>query len=144
MDRHGEKWITLSILEIEESASKDFTVRKALAWSACKRIMRIWRSYLPRKMKIWLFLYLEESVFLSGAKTWNLMKSLTKQLHGCYTRTLRMAWNASWKSHEANKLWGELSKVQQKRIRNVCHSIQFISIQSIYFWKKLKCTKITN
>ena len=68
MDKHGEKWITLSILEIEESASKDFTVRKALAWSACKKIMRIWRSYLPRKMKIWVFLYLEESVFLSDAK----------------------------------------------------------------------------
>ena len=39
-----------------ESTSKDFAVRKALAWSACHKMKKIWKSSLSRKMKIRLFL----------------------------------------------------------------------------------------
>ena len=52
-----------------ESTDKDFTVRKALAWSACHKLRKIWRSKLSRKMKVRLFIATVESVLLYGAET---------------------------------------------------------------------------
>ena len=98
-----------------ESTSKDFAVRKALAWSACHKMKKIWKSSLSRKMKIHLFLSTVESALLYGAETWTLTVALTKQLDGSYTRMLRMALDVSWKSHTTNKiLYGELPKVSEK------------------------------
>ena len=50
-----------------ESTQKDINVRKALAWSACHKLKKIWKSKLPRKLKIRLFLATVESVFLYTA-----------------------------------------------------------------------------
>ena len=63
-----------------------------------------------------------ESVFLYGAETWTLTKALEKQLNGCYTRMLRIAFNVSWKEHMTNeKLYEDLPpvtlKIQQRRLR---------------------------
>ena len=112
-----------------ESTSKDFTVRKALAWSACHKMRKVWTSQLSNKMKIRLFLSTVESVLLYGADTWTLTKTLTKQLDGCYTRMLRMALNVSWKDHLTNeKLYGDLpkvsTKVRQRRMRLAGHCIR--------------------
>ena len=112
-----------------ESTEKDFTVRKALAWSACHRLRKVWTSQLSRRLKVRLFLATVESVLLYGAETWTITKSMQKQLDGCYTRMLRMAVNVSWKSHLTNEqLYMELpkvsTKVRQRRLRLAGHCVR--------------------
>ena len=109
-----------------KSSESDISVRKALAWSACHRLRKIWSSKLKRKIKERLFLATVESVLLYGADTWTLTKTMEKQLNGCYTRMLRMAFNVSYKDHLTNvELYGDLppvsSKVQQRRMRLAGH-----------------------
>ena len=105
-----------------ENTDKDFKVRKALAWSACHKLRKIWTSTLSKRIKIRLFIATVESVLLYGAETWTITQTMKKQLDGCYTRMLRMALNVSWKQHIPNiQQYGELpplsTKVQQRRMR---------------------------
>ena len=65
-----------------ESSEKDFEVRKALAWSSCHKLKKIWNSTLSRKIKVRLFLATVESVLLYGSETWTLTKSMEKKLNG--------------------------------------------------------------
>ena len=37
------------------SSSKDFEIRKALAWQACHKLKKLWNSKLKRKLKIRTF-----------------------------------------------------------------------------------------
>ena len=98
-----------------ESSQKDFEVRKALAWSACHKLKKIWSSGMRRKLKTRLFVATVESVFLYGAETWTLTKSMKRSIDGCYTRMLRMALNISWKQKLTNtQLYQELPPVSQK------------------------------
>ena len=98
-----------------ESSEKDFEVRKALAWSACHKLKKIWSSGMRRKLKTRLFVATVESVFLYGAETWTITKSMKKRIDGCYTRMLRMALNISWKQKLTNsQLYQELPPVSQK------------------------------
>ena len=112
-----------------ESTEKDLSVRKALAWSACHKLRKIWTSGLSANIKVRLFVATVESVLLYGAETWTLTKALKKQLDGCYTRMLRMALNVSWKSHLTNdQVYKDLPrvsvKVQQRRMRLAGHCIR--------------------
>ena len=112
-----------------ESTDKEFKVRKALAWSACHKLRKIWSSTLSKRIKIRLFIATVESVLLYGAETWTITKTMKKQLDGCYTRMLRMALNISWKQHITNiQLYGELppvsTKVQQRRMRLAGHCVR--------------------
>ena len=112
-----------------ESTQKDINVRKALAWSACHKLKKIWKSKLPRKLKIRLFLATVESVFLYGADTWTLTKTQNKKLDGTYTKMLRMALNVSWRSHTNNNtLYRDLpklsTKVRQRRMRLAGHCVR--------------------
>ena len=43
------------------SSSKDFEIRKALAWTSCHKLRKIWKSKLNRKLKVKLFLSTVES-----------------------------------------------------------------------------------
>ena len=109
-----------------ESTAKDISVRKALAWTACHKLRKVWRSRLRRQIKERLFIATVESVLLYGAETWTLTKTLEKQLNGCYTRMLRMAFNVSYKDHMTNEeLYGDLPpvsrKIQQRRMRLAGH-----------------------
>ena len=52
-----------------ESSKKDFEVRKALAWSTCNKLTRIWKSNVSRKIKERLFVSTVESILLYGAET---------------------------------------------------------------------------
>ena len=52
-----------------ESTAADVAVRKALAWSACHRLRKVWSSKLRRKIKERLFLATVESVLLYGSET---------------------------------------------------------------------------
>ncbi|CAH1266644.1 Hypp3470 [Branchiostoma lanceolatum] len=63
-----------------ESTSKDINSRKATAWRACKELEKIWKSDLPRKLKIRLFLSTVESVLLYGREAWTVTPKLEKQL----------------------------------------------------------------
>ena len=112
-----------------ESSEKDINIRKALSWSACHKLRKIWSSKLPRKLKVRLFIATVESVLLYGAETWTLTQKLQKQLDGCYTRMLRMAMNVTWKQHLTNEqLYQDLprvsQKIQQRRMRIAGHCIR--------------------
>ena len=85
------------------SSEKDFDTRKAQAWKACNSMMKIWKSSLPRNLKVKLFTTAVESVLVYGAETWTLTTKLRKKLDGCYTRLLRTALNIPWQSHTTNK-----------------------------------------
>ena len=80
-----------------ESTEHDVNVRKALAWSACHKLSKIWKSSLKKSIKVRLFLATVESVLLYNCNTWTLTKQMEKRLDGAYTRMLRMAHNVSWK-----------------------------------------------
>ena len=105
-----------------ESSSADMKVRKALAWSACHKLRKVWRSRISRQIKVRLFLATVEAVLLYGADTWTLTDTMEKQLNGSYTRMLRMALNVSYQDHKSNaEVYGELhqvtSKIQQRRLK---------------------------
>ena len=108
------------------SSAADISVRKALAWSACHRLRKVWGSKLRRQLKERLFLATVESVLLYGAEAWTLTKTTEKQINGCYTRMLRMAYNVSYKDHVTNEeLYGNLPqvsiKIKQRRLRLAGH-----------------------
>ena len=73
-----------------ESSATDISVRKALAWSACHKLRKVWSSKLRRQIKERLFLATVDSVLLYGAETWTLTRTMEKQLNGRCTRMLRM------------------------------------------------------
>eukprot|EP00794_Sanderia_malayensis_P015472 gene15472-17050_t len=112
-----------------QSSEKDIAARKAVAWSACHKLRKIWTSKLPRTIKVRLFRATVESVLLYGSETWTITTTMTKRLDGCYTRMLRMAANVSWRDHVANiELYGDLPRlsqtVQQRRVRLAGHCIR--------------------
>ena len=79
-----------------KSSEDDFNVRKALDWNTCHKLGEIWKSSLPRNIKIRVFLTTAKSVLLYGAETWTITNALQKKIDGCYIRILRMALNISW------------------------------------------------
>ena len=98
-----------------KSTEDDIKVRKALAWSACHKLSKVWTSSLKRPIKVRLFIATVESVLLYNCNTWTLTKQMEKSLNGMYTRMLRMALNVSWKQHITNEdLYGDLPKVTSK------------------------------
>ena len=112
-----------------ESTEKDFQVRKAVAWSACHKLRKIWNSSLSRKIKVRLFTATVETVLLYGCETWTVSKSLEKRLNGCYTRMLRMALNISWSKKLTNEqLYEDIppvsNKVAERRMRLSGHCIR--------------------
>ena len=107
----------------------DFEIRKALAWSACHKLDKIWTSKLSRPIKIKLFTATVESVLLYGCEAWTLTVALKKKLDGCYTRLLRKVLNISWKKHPTKQmLYQNLppvsSKVRKRRMRLAGHCIR--------------------
>ena len=131
-----------------ESSPTDITVRKALAWSACHRLRKVWNSKLRRQIKERLFLATVESVLLYGSEAWTLTNTMEKQLNGCYTRMLRMAFNVSYKDHLTNKeLYGDLpqvtSKIQQRRMRLAGHCMRHPEeiANKLVLWEPLDGTR---
>ena len=111
------------------STEKDFSVRKALAWSTCNKLRMILSSQLSRKIKVRIFVATVESVLLYGAESWTLTTALKKQLDGCYTRMLRMAVDVTWKERLTNdQLYQDLQRVSdklaQRRLRLAGHCVR--------------------
>lgn len=96
------------------STSKEFNVRKGCAWSALNKLDKLWKSSLPRHLKIEFFKATVESVLLYGAESWTLTKTLEKSLNGCYTRLLRHALNIKWQQRMTNKeLYKDLPPISE-------------------------------
>jgi hypothetical protein len=75
----------------------------------------IWKSKLPRYLKIKLFTTTVESVLIYGAETWTITVKMRKALDGCYTRLLRKALNIPWQSHTTNRdLYGSLLPISER------------------------------
>ena len=111
------------------SSEKDFQIRKALAWSACHKLKKIWSSKLTRKIKVRLFVATVESILLYGAETWTITTTMKRKIDGCYTKMLRMAVNVTWQQKLTNKeLYQDLPKVSdkiaQRRLRLAGHCIR--------------------
>jgi hypothetical protein len=97
------------------STSQDIHVRKGLAWKSINKLQKIWKSDLPRHLKVNIFQTLVEPVLLYGSETWTLTKQLERSLDGCYTRLLRAALNISWMDMVPNiELYGDIPKVTSK------------------------------
>ena len=84
------------------SSKQDFEIKKALAWSACNKLKKIWKSNMNRKIKVRPFKATVQSVLLYNSETWTINKNMQKTMDGCYTRTLRMATNTSWQEKTTN------------------------------------------
>ena len=81
------------------SSAKDFDTRKAMAWSACNDMHKIWTSMMNNKLKTKIFKTTIEPILLYGSETWTLSKKLEKRLDGTYTRLLMRVKCLSWKHH---------------------------------------------
>ena len=71
-----------------QRTEKDFSIRKALAWSACHKLKRIWSSSLKRSLKVRLFLATVESVLLFGSETLDTNENAGKTTKWCVHPTL--------------------------------------------------------
>ena len=71
------------------------TSEKAQDWRACNKLSNIWKSTLPRDMKLRLFTTTVEPVLIYGAESWTITSKTEKALDGCYTRLLRKALDIS-------------------------------------------------
>ena len=128
-----------------ESSEKDFEVRKALAWSSCHKLKKIWNSTLSGKIKLRLFLATLESVLLYGSETWTLTKSMERKLNGCYTSMLRMCLNITWKQKLTSEhLYQDLplaaNNDAESRMRLAGHCIRHpeLTASSFVLWKPSK------
>ena len=75
----------------------DFKARKVAAWTAIKRLNRIWRStVLSDTIKINVFSALIVSILLYNATTWTVNKTLSKLLDGAFGKLFRYALNIKW------------------------------------------------
>ena len=71
-----------------QSSLQNIKTRNALAWKACNKLTKIWKSNLPRSAKVKLFQATVESILLYGSETWTVTTKVRKMLDGCYTRLL--------------------------------------------------------
>ena len=111
---------------INKSGHNYIHVRKGLAWKSINKLQKIWKSDLPRKLKVNILKTLVEPVLLYGSESWTLTKQLERSLDGCYTRLLRAALNISWMDKVPNtELYGDIpkvtSKISDRRLRAAGH-----------------------
>ena len=123
-------------------SAKDFNTRKGMAWMACNRLDKIWRSELPNEIKIGIFRATVESVLLYGSETWTLSERLHKRLDGTYTKLLRRVQGISWKDHATLKtIYGTLPPIsttlRRRRAQFAGHSFRATNELSSTFvlWK---------
>ena len=54
------------------NSEKDFNIRKGMAWNACNKMDKLWKSFLNRQIKIRLFQATIEPILLYGSESWTL------------------------------------------------------------------------
>ena len=97
-----------------------------MAWTACNKLDKIWRSDLDRIVKIKIFRAAIEPILLYGSETWTLSSKQQCRLDGCYTCLLRRVLNISWNKHASiATLYGDLprisTQVKMQRIQFAGH-----------------------
>ena len=124
------------------NSEKDIKIRKALAWSACNKMDKIWKSKLDSELKVNIFRVIIEPILLYGSETWTLSAKQKKRLDGCYTRLLRRVQNISWKIHPPLKdIYGHLNPVsqtlKQRRVQFAGHCFRASNelISSFILWE---------
>ena len=95
-----------------QNSEKDFNIRKGIAWTACNKMNKIWKSNLCREVKIRIFRILIEPILLYGSETWTLSARQQRRLDGCYTRLLMRVLDLSWRNHPTlEMIYGDLPRV---------------------------------
>ena len=122
-----------------DDTANDVKVRKALAWKACNKLNKIWKSSLCKSLKLRTFLTLVESVVLYGSETWTFTKNLEKSIDGTYTRLLRTVFNVSWSEHLTNReLYNNLPKVtdkiRERRLKLAGHCVRHSEEVASWFY----------
>ena len=83
-----------------------------MAWAACNKLDKIWKSNLNRTIKIKIFRVTIELMLLYCSETWTLSTKQQNMLDGCYTRLLRKFVNLSWKKHPTiATIYGDVPRV---------------------------------
>ena len=113
-----------------------------MAWAACNKLDKIWRSDLDRIVKIKIFRAAIEPILLYGSETWTLSSKQQCRLDGCYTRLLRRVLNISWKKHPTiATLYGDLprisTQVKRRRIQFAGHCARATDehVSSCVLWR---------
>ncbi|KAJ8257596.1 hypothetical protein GJAV_G00187470 [Gymnothorax javanicus] len=126
----------------KENGEQHLKVRKALTWRALNSMNSLWKSNLPRHIRISFFSATVESILLYGSECWTLTQALPKSLDGCYTRMLCMVLNIKQNEHITNKqLYGELLRVSERiairrmRIAGHCHRHQELPASKLVLWE---------
>ena len=133
---------------------KDFKVREALAWKACTRLAKIWKSKVVTKaVKLKLFQACVETTLLYNAVTWTMTEALQKALDGRYTLMLRYCMGFTWRDKVTNAdLYGTLPKVSkrllERKLRFAAHCARATDqpVSELLFWDHTrmisgKCTR---
>ena len=123
------------------TTSRDIASQKAKTWPALCKLDNIWKSNLPRWLKMWFFRAVVASILLYGAECWTLTKSHESQLYGTYMWMLHFALNVHWSQHVTNEqLYGNLPHLSAP-IR-LCH-MKFVGhccwakeepVSKVLFW----------
>jgi hypothetical protein len=122
--------------------TKDFEARKALAWTACIRLNKIWKSMtLSRDVKTNLFRACVESTLFYNAATWTMTKTLASKVDGAYTKLLRYALGYKWSDKVSNAtLYGNMKRaseiIRKRRLRLAghCYRSKDQPISQLLFW----------
>ena len=124
-----------------DNSEKDMKTRQAKARAAIRKLDNIWKSDLPRKLKINFFRSTVENILLYGAETWTMTKTMNIEIDGTYTRLLRHALYINWRQHVPNEnLYGNLpnifSVIQQRRLHLAGHCYRSDeSVANLILWK---------
>ena len=124
------------------NSEKDFNIRKGIAWSACNKMDKIWKSVLDREIKIRIFRVTIEPILLYGSETWTLSAKQQRRLDGCYTRLLRRVQNLSWKNHPTlETIYGDLPRIssilRKRRVQFAGHCARASNelVSSFVLWR---------
>ena len=125
-------------------SEQDFNVRKALAWKACNRLNKLWRSSLPNSLKVKTFRTLVEPILLYGSETWTMTRAMEHKIDGCYTNLLKRVQNLYWAEHPTlaqiyNGLPRISSTLSSRRLRfsGHCFRAKEEIISSLLLWSPI-------
>ena len=86
-----------------------------MAWTAAKRMRKVWNSDIGRPLRVAHFKATVETVLIYGTETSTLTQALSTKLDGTYTKLLRYIFQRHWSEHPTNaELYGDLPKVSTR------------------------------
>ncbi len=111
------------------------------------KLSKVWKSNIPRKLKINFFQASVESILLYGSETWTVTARLKERIDGCYTKLLRKAINVRWQDHPTNDdVYQNLPKlsetIRRRRMNFAGHCARALDqpASTLLFWTPQKGT----